>query len=578
MAEEVKGFAEHFGGFKRHWKLALATFTVIMGIGAGVTMSLPDIYRSSAFILIEESEIPQEILRSTVTTIAVRQVTTLNEKILTIGNLVDIIERYNLYEREREDTPVELLALKVRQAIAVEIQSRDSVSASGAPQSIAVGFTVSFDSEDPETAKRVADELVNLYLEQNLRTRTEQTSETAEFLSGQVTGLEKDIAELEGKLASFKEENAESLPSLNTLNLQMMSRIDQQLLEIERQLHSIDENRISVGAQLSTIEPTSPTRLADGTVALSPVDQLKALQTQLSIIQSRYSEDHPDVIATRRDIESLRQRFGINVNSANLDQELANAKSKLAIAREKYSADHPDVIALSREVGEIERQLNESVTKQMEGQVDPDNPAYIALEGTMNTLAAEESALRDERRKLLEKQSDYESRLLRTPQIEKELAALSRELSSTTNRYWVMRDKQFAAQMGETIETSAKGEEMILIEPPRVPIKPYKPDRTAILALAFLFALVAGLAITQLADGLDHSIRGPGGIINVQGVPPLVEIPYITTNAENRRSMRLRKMALAATPAVAVLLVIVVHFAVTPLDVLWFSVLQNFGR
>jgi uncharacterized protein involved in exopolysaccharide biosynthesis len=123
----------------------------------------------------------------------------------------------------------------------------------------------------------------------------------------------------------------------------------------------------------------------------------------------------------------------------------------------------------------------------------------------------------------LAKQDDYEARLMRTPQIEKDLAALSRELSSTTNRYWVMRDKQFAAQMGETIETSAKGEEMILIEPPRVPLLPFKPDRTAIFALSFLFALVAGLAITQLFDGLDNSIRGSAGIASVQGVPPIAE-------------------------------------------------------
>jgi succinoglycan biosynthesis transport protein ExoP len=103
MAEEVKGFVEHYAGFKRHWKPALAVFVVIMGIGSVFTMSLPDIYRSSGFILIEESEIPEELMRSTVTTYATRQVTTLNEKILTIGNLVGIIERYDLFADERRD-------------------------------------------------------------------------------------------------------------------------------------------------------------------------------------------------------------------------------------------------------------------------------------------------------------------------------------------------------------------------------------------------------------------------------------------------------------------------------------------
>jgi succinoglycan biosynthesis transport protein ExoP len=576
MAEEVKGFVEHYAGFKRHWKPALAVFVVIMGIGSVFTMSLPDIYRSSGFILIEESEIPEELMRSTVTTYATRQVTTLNEKILTIGNLVGIIERYDLFADERRGTPLELLAIRVREDIAVEIQTRDSVSPTGVPQTRAVGFTVSFDSEEPEVAKRVTDELVGLYLEENLRTRSEQTTETAVFLSKQVTKLETEISGLESKLATFKEENADSLPSLNSLNLQMMNRTDQQLSEIERQLHVIDENRITVEAQIATVEPTSPTRLADGSVALSPVDQLKSLQTQLSIIQSKYSEDHPDVIATRRDIGSLQQRFGLNVDIGEYERELADARSELAIAQEKYSAEHPDVVRLQNKIIEVDRQIAQANTDYMAGQVTPDNPAYIALQASANKLDAAESGLRAEQKKLRAKQSDYERRLMRTPQIEKNLGSLSRELSSTTNRYWVMRDKQFAAEVGETLEISAKGEEMVLIEPPRVPLLPYKPDRGAILALAFLFAAIAGLAITQLIDGLDHSIRGANDVRVIQGVSPIVEIPYITTEAEVANSKRRRKMALAASPAVLVIAMLIVHFAVTPLDLLWINMTRSF--
>lgn len=576
MAEEVKGFSEHYAGFKRHWKLALAVFAVIMGMGSAFTLSLPDIYRSSGFILIEESEIPEELLRSTVTTYATRQVTTLNEKILTIRNLIGIIERYGLFADERADTPLELLAIRIRQDIAVEIQTRDSVSPTGVPQSRAVGFTVSFDSEEPETAKLVTDELVGLYLEENLRTRSEQTTETAVFLSTQVAKLETEISGLEGKLATFKEDNADSLPSLNSLNLQMMNRIDQQLSEIERQLHVIDENRITVEAQIATVEPTSPTRLADGSVALSPADQLKSLQTQLSIIQSKYSEDHPDVIATRRDIGSLQQRFGLNVDIGDYERELAGARSELAIAQEKYSAEHPDVVRLQNKIIEVERQIAQANTDFMAGQVTPDNPAYIALQASGNKLDAEESGLRAEQQKLRAKQSDYERRLMRTPQIEKNLASLSRELSSTTNRYWVMRDKQFAAQVGETLETAAKGEEMVLIEPPRVPLLPYKPDRSAILALAFLFAAIAGLAITQLIDGMDHSIRGANDVRVIQGVSPIVEIPYITTEAEVANMKRMRKMALFASPAVLVIAMLIVHFAVTPLDLLWMNMTRSF--
>ena len=577
MAEEVKGFAEHLAGFKRHWKLAAITFSVILLGGVAFTLSLKDIYRSTGFILIEEAEIPEEIIRSTVTTYTTRQVTELNERILTINNLVRIIEEYDLYREERLTQPAELLALNVRQAIAIEIQSRETVTPQGLPRPIAVGFTVSFEDPDPETARAVAAELVDLYLKENVKARAEQTSETSDFLKGEVSRLEGDIAVLEDALARFKEENANSLPSLSALNKQQMNRLDAQLLDIQRQLASFEENRISIRAQLATVEPNLPTRLADGSVALAPADQLKALQTQLSIYQSRYSEDHPDVVRTRRDIESIRERFGLNVDVSMLDASLLAARTDLAKARERYSDDHPDVIGLTKKVSELESQIADVSSRQLDAKVEPDNPAYITLQAQLDTIEAEELALKQERAELQSRMAEYERRLMVTPQIEKDLAALTRELSSTANRYWVLRDKQFTAEMGETLETQAKGEELVVIEPPRVPLSPYKPDRPAILMLSLLFAIVCGLAVTQLADALDHSIRGGAAINNVQGEPPLVEIPYIYSQEEIARAQKLRRIGLAATPAIAVVLAIVVHFAVMPLDVLFFAALQRLG-
>ena len=204
MAEEIKGFAEHLAGFKRHWKLAAVTFTVILLGGVGFTLSLKDIYRSTGFILIEEAEIPEEIIRSTVTTYTTRQVTELNERILTISNLVRIIEEYDLYAEQRLTTPTELLAINARQAIAIEIQSRETVTPSGLPRPIAVGFTVSFEDEDPETARAVAAELVDLYLKENAKARAEQTTETSDFLKGEVRRLEGDIAVLEDESGALQ--------------------------------------------------------------------------------------------------------------------------------------------------------------------------------------------------------------------------------------------------------------------------------------------------------------------------------------------------------------------------------------
>ena len=140
-----------------------------------------------------------------------------------------------------------------------------------------------------------------------------------------------------------------------------------------------------------------------------------------------------------------------------------------------------------------------------------------------------------------------------------------------------MRDRQFTAEMGETLETQSKGERLVLIEPPRLPLRPFKPDRQAIIALALLFAIVAGIAVTQFADALDKSIRGSAAIENIQGAAPLAEIPYIYSKDELEKSRRLRKLGFAAAPAAAAVVAVLVHFTLMPLDVLFFTALQRLG-
>lgn len=577
MAQEVKGFIDHFNGFKRHLKLAAATFVAITALGVGFAYSLPDVYKSQGYILIEEPQIPSEILRSTITSYAAQQLTILSEKILTIPNIISFIEEYDLYPEERKSTPLELLAMEARMAIAVEPATRASVSESGLPSTRVVGFTISFEDKDPATAKTVADALVELYLSENLKSRSALTKDTSSFLKEEVAQLEAEISGLEKNMAKFKEDNANRLPSLNAMNMAQMQRADDQLLALESQLQALEQTRISIEAQMVGLSATTPTVLQDGSVALSPLDQLKQLQSQLTVYQSRYSDDHPDVKATKRDIEALRARFGLDVDLAKIDQNIATVKADIASAKQKYGPEHPDVLLLNKRLAELERTANEAMQKNLESEVTPDNPAYIQLKASLNSLDAEEQAIKSTMAKLRADMADYEQRLAETPQVEIELEALSRTLSSTSNRYWVMRDKQFAAEMGETLETESKGEQMFLVEPPRLPIKPYKPNRGAIIVLTMLFALVAGIGITQLVDSLDKSIHTAAALVGVQGSEPLAEIPYIYTNAEIAKAAKLRKLTLAAVVPLIFCIALVLHFTVFPLDVLWYSLASRIG-
>jgi hypothetical protein len=95
--------------------------------------------------------------------------------------------------------------------------------------------------------------------------------------------------------------------------------------------------------------------------------------------------------------------------------------------------------------------------------------------------------------------------------------------------------------------------------------------------LTFLFALVAGVGVTQLVDGLDKAIYKATSIISVQGTAPLIEIPYIYTEDDLGQALKMRKMMFASLPAMLLLSMVILHFTFRPLDVLFYAVLARLG-
>src|ERR1700679_3734462 len=100
-----------------YWRRRYA-FVLIFGIALAATVAvallLPPRYMSSATILIEQQEIPQELVRSAVTSFADQRVQIISQRVMTTQNLLGLIERYNLYSDIRLTKPREVLLLKMR--------------------------------------------------------------------------------------------------------------------------------------------------------------------------------------------------------------------------------------------------------------------------------------------------------------------------------------------------------------------------------------------------------------------------------------------------------------------------------
>ncbi len=577
MEEQARELKDYIAIFRRRRTVILSVVAVIFVISVVTAILWPATYRSTATILIEEQEIPSDLIRSTITSYATQRIQTINQRVMTRANLMQIIDKYDLYRDKRRSETTEEILERMRKDVKVDMINADVIDPrSGRPTPATIAFTLSFDGQGAEVTQKVASELTSLYLNENLKNRTEKASETFTFLSMEADKLREHITELETQLAAFKERNAGRLPELNSLNIQLRERTESELRDIENQLRSLDDRKFYVEGQLAQINPSTPVLGEDGQMALDPVTQLKKLRSEYISATSKYSPDHPDVVRLRRQIEGLEKQTGAVNSSAEQAKELAALRSELAAAREKYSPDHPDVVRLTKMIATQEEALKTRPTPEMQvAKEKPDNPAYLTLQAQLEGFKSQIQAYTAQRDALKVKLAEYEKRLQQTPEVERKYLVLNRDYENSVRRYQEIKAKQNEAQVGQELEKERKGERFSLIDPPQFPEKPVTPNRPAIIILGFLLSMGGGLGYTVAMEAMDNSVRGVRGVITALGSPPLSVIPYLKNNEDLVRAEKNKKILLTMLFSGLVIFILLVHLLWTPLDVLWFKGLRK---
>ena len=116
-----------------------------------------------------------------------------------------------------------------------------------------------------------------------------------------------------------------------------------------------------------------------------------------------------------------------------------------------------------------------------------------------------------------------------------------------------------------------------MLEPPIFPDKPIKPNRKKIIALGIFLGLSGAIALVALLETLDKRVRGVESLTALINMRPLVIIPYITTQVEIKRKKNLIKYVLAVIVTLTLLLLVIIHFAVMPLDLLIVKLMVRFA-
>lgn len=280
-----------WGALKRRRWLAAMLFAGAFAVIASIAYSLPDYYRASASIMINQDNAPASI-RSSVSNELEPRLFAVTQEVTSRENLQRLIDEEGLYADLRGTTSDAALVERMRRDISIE---RERVEVSWG-RGTTIAFTLTYQGFDRDSVASVTNKLAELYVGENTRIRTRQASQTTEFLKAQLDNAQAKLDQQERSINQYRESRLGELPEQQSANLATLERLNAQLrMNNENQLRTMERRRELV-ARMD----------AEGYSSGDGSERLSRLRQELADLRTRYSDRHPDVIRVQAEIDGIQ--------------------------------------------------------------------------------------------------------------------------------------------------------------------------------------------------------------------------------------------------------------------------------
>jgi polysaccharide chain length determinant protein (PEP-CTERM system associated) len=461
---------------RRRWWIIIP-FCLSMMVGICLAFILPKMYTAETLVLIQPQKVPTDYVQSMQTTDTDSRLEAISRQILSRSNLERIMQDFNLYTGPDYDAMyMEDKVADLKKRISVELIRREVPGYRGITNAYA--FMITFEGKDPEKVMTVTNALASYFIDENIRTRQAEAVGTSDFLEGELNSIREELAANEEKQKEYREKYMGELPEQLGSNMSMLIRLEEQLkvkqtnlLDAKNKLAMI-MNQISEGAFLFG---QGAVVTGDGRI-ISDVEQsisLEQAKEMLSYLQSRYTENHPDIIRIKKIISDLEQKRNDKDTSKGSKYIPPNAKM------------------------EVEQ-----------------------LKLNINTLTADISGLQSQIR-------EYEKRIETTPAREQELSSLQRDYQNLKSTYDLLLNKKLESGVSVSMEKKQKGQQFQILDPARLPEKPSSPNMKMLFLLCLAAGPNIGLGLVFLLEYLNTSFRSPKDIESYLGIPVLATVQII---------------------------------------------------
>jgi uncharacterized protein involved in exopolysaccharide biosynthesis len=567
MALNAKTFADYVDLLKRRKYAIILTWLLISLASVVVAYNLPKTYRSTATMLIE-APIPTKLFESTASQYASEQIQSIYQRVMTTDNVLSIIESTGLYEDIKDANSKYQLAdlFKGNTEVKLVTSSLTPKTGSGTAE---IAFDISFSHSEAVTSKEVAGKLAGLFIEQNDKARTQRAIKATDFLMEESGKLDRELQEIDGKIARYKEQFNFILPEQVEGNLAAIDRAESELKDTDGQIRASKERIAFLAAELSRAQRDLPVQL-DSKASQSGADSLSDLRAKYLQLSSIYSPTHPSLVRLKREIKVLDPTFEGQLVKEDVITQLAEARRDLTLLEETYADNHPDTVKRRKQIERLEQQLKNTPSFLQQGPevavMHTANPAYLSVETQYKSSQSELQSLLQKQDYLKAKLEKLHNVLMQAPQVEMAYNDLIRERDNIIKKYTQLKDKWLDAKLVQTLEEQQQGQTITIIEQPVIPLYPEKAIRRKVAIGGIFGGITAGLGVAFLMEFLDSGIRGYRAISAITGLMPLIVVPYIESSSElEERLVKLMRKKKIAVWSGAALILLAIGFIFLPL-------------
>lgn len=469
-------------------------------------------YKSETTILVQQPSISREYVTPSVNDDLQERLQSIKQQILSRTRLLTIIDKLHLYDGGRRHfTPDEKVAMMIKD-IDIEVVQDPRTEQINA-------FSISFSSANPYIAQQVASDLTDLFINTNTNVAQQESQKTTDFLKTQLDAARLKLQDQEAKVKAFEATHEGALPDQQAANLQISSNASSQLQNADSALATARQQREFIQTEIAEYKTSHvSTRSPDGKpTGLAGLDlQLDQLSAKLADLLSSHTEQYPDVISTRQQISTVKNRRDAMAADLKKQQAVANSDDLPA-------NDDPTVNAGLRQ---LQSQLH---ANQLE-------------------IAGRERDIKDLQGKI----NKYEALEAGAPAVEQQLDDLKRGYEQSQKDFNDLTKKEHDAEEFDNLTKAHQGERFSMLDPASLPLKPDFPNRLKFCGMGLGIGIALGIAVVLAFEFLDDRMHSESEIKAVLLAPVLSEIPEVLSPSDISASRRKLVVAWVATGFVVV--------------------------